>query len=127
MLHNRFLAGSMLAAIATLVACDRGSEVVVINKYDPQAEALKNAAPVAPPPMITKSMAYRCRDNSLVFIDFYTNDSASIRTERRTPPIATVTAEGGNPPYVAPGLSVRGNSENHRITAPGKNNLSCHT
>jgi hypothetical protein len=125
MLHNRFLAGSMLAAIATLVACDRGSEVVVINKYDPQAEALKNAAPVAPPPMITESKAYRCRDNSLVFIDFYTNNSASIRTERRTPPIVTVTAEGGNPPYVAEGYSVSGSGNEISYTAPGKGTQTC--
>ena len=37
-----------------------------------------------------------------------------------------LTAEGGNPPYVAEGYSVSGNGEAVRITAPGKNNLSCH-
>ena len=112
------------AAIVALSACNSEPEVVAINKYDPQAEALQNATPVEAPPMVTASRTYRCRDNSLVDIDFYTNNTAHVRTTRegeRT----ILTAEGGNPPYTAPGYSVSANAEQISLTAPGKGTLSC--
>jgi uncharacterized lipoprotein len=125
MQKSHLLAAATSAALFALAACNSEPEVVTINKYDPQAEALKNAAPIAPPPMIQVSRTYRCRDNSLVFIDFYTNDTAAVRTERRTPPVATLTAEGGNPPYTADGYSVSGSGEEVTYSAPGKGSQTC--
>ena len=84
MQKNNLLAALTLSAISVLAACNSEPEVVTINKYDPQAAALANAAPVAPPPMITESHAYRCRDNSLVYIDFMNNNSAVVRNQRAT-------------------------------------------
>lgn len=112
------------AAVIALAACN--SEPEAINQYDAQAKALENAAPVELPPAITASRTYRCSDNSLVYVDFYDNNTATLRTSRDGEP-AMLTAEGGNPPYTAPGHSVSANGENVRITAPGKNNLACHT
>ena len=127
MQKSHFLAAGTIAAIFTLAACNQEAEVVTINKYDPQAEALKNAAPVEAPPMIQESRAYRCRDNSLVYIDFYTNNTASVRDQRGPPPIAMLTAEGGNPPYTAEGYSVSGRGEQITYSAPGKGSQSCRT
>ena len=124
---NHILAAAAIAATSTLAACNTEPEVVQINKYDPMEEQLKNAAPIAPPPMIQESRAYRCRDNSLVYIDFYTNNTAAVRTERGTPPIATLTAEGGNPPYTGSGYSVSGSGEEVSYTAPGRGTQTCHT
>ena len=112
------------AALLALSACN--SEPETINDFDAQAEALQNAAPVELPPAITASRTYRCSDNSLVYVDFYNNNTATYRGRQADTP-TMLTAEGGNPPYVAPGHSVSANSENVRITAPGKNNLACHT
>lgn len=111
-----------VAAISALAAC--GDETITVNQFDSQAKALENAAPVQLPPAITASRTYRCTDNSLVYIDFYDDNSATVRTTQDGTP-TQVTAEGGNPPYVAPGYSISGNGENIRITAPGKDNLSC--
>lgn len=114
------------AALLTLSACGE-PEIVTVNRYDPQAEALKNAGPVAPPPMIQASRAYRCRDNSLIYVDFYTNNTALVRTERGGDPVASLTAEGGNPPYAGQeGYSISGNGENVSYTSPS-GTQPCHT
>lgn len=118
-MHNRFLAAGATAAILALAACS--SEPETINDYDPMAEALKNAGPVELPPAITESRAYRCSDNSLFYVDFYNNNTATIRRTSRDAPATTLTAEGGNPPYVGEGYSVSGNGTNVRI-----NNQACH-
>ena len=121
---NFLLAAAMTASVA-LAACN--SEPETINKFDAQAEELSKAAPVAPPPMITASRTFRCRDNSLFFVDFFNNDTAVLRTERGGIPTATLTAEGGNPPFTGSGYSVSANAETVDITAPGKGSQSCHT
>ncbi len=122
------LTAAAIAALVGLAACNTEPEAIVINKEDPMADALKNAAPVAPPPMIQASRTYRCRDNSLYYVDFYTNHSAMVRTQEGGDPVAMLTAEGGNPPYVGQeGYSVSGNGEQVSITAPGHGSQSCHT
>ena len=128
MQKTQILAAAAIAALAGLAACNTEPEVVQINKYDPMEEQLKNAAPIEPPPMIQASRTYRCRDNSLVYVDFYTNHTALVRTEQGGDPVASLTAEGGNPPYVGQeGYSVSGNGENVSITAPGRGSQTCHT
>jgi len=117
-----FLAAA--AALSVLAAC--GDEVITVNQFDAQSDALQNAPAVELPPSIQASRTYRCSDNSLAYVDFYDNNTAVYRGSREAAAVA-LTAEGGNPPYTADGHSVSGNGENVRITAPGKNNLSCHT
>lgn len=123
---THILAAMAIAATATLAACNPEPEVV--QKDDPMAEALKNSGPVAPPPMIQASRTYRCRDNSLYYVDFYTNHSAMVRTEQGGDPVAMLTAAGGNPPYVGQeGYSISGNGEQVSISAPGHGSQTCHT
>jgi len=121
-----FLAAASVAALLALGACGNEVQDVSLNQYDPQAQALQNAAPVQLPPSITASRTYRCADNSLMYVDFYNNDTAQIRTSQEGMP-TILTAAGGNPPYTAAGYSVSANAETVRITAPGKNNISCRT
>jgi len=123
MSRTSLLAAAASAALLALSACQQ-AEPEVVNAYDPQADELANAAPVELPPSIIASRTYRCRDNSLVYVTFYSNDTARIRTSENGPE-TTLTAEGGTPPYRAPGYSVAANADNTNITAPGKNNLSC--
>jgi len=116
-----------LAATFALAACGE-PEVVTVNRYDPMADELRNAAPVEPPPMIEASHTYRCRDNSLIYVDFYTNDTALVRTERGGDPVASLTAEGGNPPYEGQeGYSISANADEISYTAPGSGTQSCHS
>jgi predicted small lipoprotein YifL len=115
------LAAAASAALFMLSACGQSGPEMV-NTYDPQAEALQNAAPVtAPPPMISANKTYRCADNSLFYVDFYTNNTATIRTTQ-SGATTQLTQTGGAGPYTGNGQSVSGN-ESH-VTINGK---SCHT
>ena len=122
--HPLLLAAAASAAIFSLQACDNSPQTV--NTYDPQAEALANAAPAQLPPSITATKAYRCSDNSLFYAEFYNNNTATLRLGTRDAAATILNATDGNPPFTAEGYSLSGNGDNVRITAPGKNNLSCH-
>jgi hypothetical protein len=112
-----------LATVLMLAACG-GPETITAGENDPQAEALNNAAPVEAPPMIQASRTYRCKDNALVYADFYTNNTVRVRNEKDGP--ATVlTAAEGQPPYVAEGYSLSANAAQISYTAPGKGTRSC--
>jgi hypothetical protein len=111
-----------LAALIALGACQ--AETITPKDDDPQAEALHNAAPVEAPPMIQASRTYRCKDNSLIYADFYTNDTALVRTEKNGT-AATLTAAEGKPPYIGEGWTVSDNAAQVSITRPGKGSQSC--
>ena len=121
MQKTTLLAAAASAAFLSLAACGQRAPEV-INEYDPQAAALHNAAPVtAPPPMIASNKTYRCADNSLFYVDFYTNNTAMIRTTRDGSP-TQLTQTGGSGPYAGGSMSVSGNGD--RVTINGK---ACHT
>lgn len=120
----RILAAVPAAALLALAACNSEPETIGNTTYDPQAEALAKAPPVELPPAIQASRTYRCKDNSLVYIDFYTNNTALYRTEKGGE-ATTLTAENGQPPYKAEGHSISANADQITLTAPGKGTLSC--
>jgi hypothetical protein len=68
---------------AALAACNPNPTTVVANEApDPTAAELANAAPVELPPAIAASKTYRCKDNSLLYIDWYSDGSARVKTEK---------------------------------------------
>lgn len=114
-----------LSLLLALAACG-GPETITAPEDDPQAKALENAAPVAPPKMIQASRTYRCKDNSLLYVDFYTDNSAQARTDKDGPG-TTLTAANAETPYTAEGWSVSGSGTQVTIAAPGKGPQSCKT
>lgn len=74
--------------------------------------------------MIQASRTFRCKDNSLIYVDFYTNNTARARTEKDGTP-TVLTAADGKPPYTAEGWSVSENAAQVSITAPGKGTQNC--
>jgi hypothetical protein len=112
------------AAFATLSACNSEPEIVNGGPADSQAEALNAAAPVGDLRMIQASRTFRCKDNSLIYVDFYTDNTASVRTDK-TAQATVLSAAGGKPPYTAEGWSVSDNAAEVSITAPGKGTQSC--
>ena len=113
------LAAAASAALLALSACQNEPER--LNNYDPQGDALKNAAPVALPPAITDNRTYRCNDNSLYYVEFYNNGTALIRTAREGTPVQ-LSQTGGAGPYAGGNYTVSANAT--RTTINGK---SCHT
>jgi hypothetical protein len=112
-----------LAALA-LAGCHNKPQTIVAGEDDPQGNQLKNAPPVPPPPMIQASRTYRCADNSLVYADFYTNNTVAVRMQKGGSP-TTLTAEGGKPPYKAQGYSLSANAAKVSFQAPGKKAQTC--
>lgn len=116
------LAAAPLAALLALAACQNET---IDGNVDPQANATNTAAtPVEAPPMIQASRTYRCKDNSLLYADFYTNDTVQVRSAKDKPPTVLTAAAAGQP-YVAEGYSLSANAEQISYTAPGKGAQSC--
>lgn len=125
MRHTIFLAAA--AATALLAGCGEPETITAGERTDPQAAELAKAAPVELPPAIQASRTYRCKDNSLVYIDFMSNNTALVRKAKGAePPLATVTAETPGGAYKsADGFTVSGNSEQITYTSPKGGSQSC--
>ena len=126
MQRTHFFAAALFAASLSVAACNSEPEVIEANN-DPMKEELAKAPPVELPPSIQASRTYRCKDNSLVYIDFMSNDTAIVRKGKGAePPIATVTAETAGGAYKsAEGYTVSGNSAQITYTSPNGGSQSC--
>ena len=115
-----------------LAACE--PETIDGNKRpDPMADELANAAPVELPPSIASSKTYRCKDNSLVQIDWlaqnkgaYVHGDGQAQTHLKPaeaaegqPASTDLTAEGG---YVLKGNAT---ASTVTLTLPGKPAQAC--
>lgn len=86
-----------LVAAAALAGCDQSDHTINGNApYDPQANATA-AAPIELPPAIVASHAYRCKDNSLVYIDWLSDGSARVKTEKTGRATTVKVGESGSP------------------------------
>ena len=117
-----------LVAAAALAGCDQSDHTINGNApYDPQANANTSVAPVNMPPAIVASKIYRCKDNSLVYIDWLAGDTtADIRTEKGgTPTVLKADAAGGA--LTADGFSLIGlpTAKTVTLTRPGKGEQAC--
>ena len=117
------IAAAPLAALLVLGACKNET---IDGNVDPNANAANTAAgpPVEAPPMIQASRTYRCKDNSLLYADFYTNDTVQVKAKKDGPGTVLTAAAAGQP-YTAEGYSLSANSEQISYTAPGKGAQSC--
>jgi hypothetical protein len=122
---SRLLTAAVLGTSLFLAACNSKPETIVANgPTDPDAAALNAAAPVALPPMVTQSRTYRCADNRLVYVDFFSNNTANYKTAKDGSP-TVLTAPAPGKPYVAEGYSISGDGPTVDIAAPGKASQSC--
>jgi len=123
-MNPRLLAVAVLGASLSLAACNKPETIVANGPSDPDAAALNAAAPVALPPMVTQSHTYRCKDNRLVYVDFFSNNTANYKTSKEGNAIVLTAPEPGKA-YAADGYSVSGDGPTVDITAPGKGTQSC--
>ena len=115
-----------------LVAC-KPETITGGEQPDPMKDELANAAPVELPPAIAASKTYRCKDNSLVQIDWLAdNKGAYVHGDNQTqthvkpaqavegqPASTDLTAEGG---YVLKGSAT---ASTVTLTMPGKGAQAC--
>jgi hypothetical protein len=129
---TRFLPAIAIAA-AALAGCDRSDQTIVQGPYDPQADMVANAGNVQLPPSIVASHQYRCKDNSLVSIEWLSDGKAN--SARVTPKggatvvlaqaEAPAPAEGepaapASPDYVAEGATLKGDPQAASVTWNGQ-------
>ena len=119
-------------ALATLSACNN-------NKADQEAAnaAAANAAAAAAadeakvvadmPPPIKSQKVYRCKDASIVYVNFLEGDmQAVLREGEKTAPATTLKAGKAGDPFKADGgYSVTGNGMTVTIERPGKPSQAC--
>jgi len=115
-----------LVAAAALAGCDQSDHTINANAPD-DTQVNTSAAPVVMPPAIVASKIYRCKDNSVVYIDWLAGDmSADIRTEQGG--AATVlTADAAGGALKAEGFSLIGlpTAKTVTLTRPGKGEQAC--
>jgi membrane-bound inhibitor of C-type lysozyme len=122
MLHGYLLRTAALGAALTLSACNQEPDAA---GADAEANARNIAAPVVMPPAIASSYTYRCKDNSLVQIDFMTDDKTAMLRAPKDGPTITLSAPEAGKPYVSGEHVVTGKGKEIIVTLPGKSSQSC--
>ncbi|MEO8546936.1 MAG: hypothetical protein ABI422_01075 [Sphingomicrobium sp.] len=115
-----------LTAAAALAGCNKQEHTITAGPDE--GDNIANAAPIELPPAIVASKIYRCKDNSVTYIDWLSdNKSANIRTAKDGAAIHVVAPEAGQP-MVAEGYSLTGTPTGAiTLTRPGKGSQSCHS
>ena len=98
-----------LAAAAALAGCNKENHTIVAGPDEGNDTNVATNAPVALPPSITSSKAYRCKDNKLVYIDWMSDGTARVKKTRE---------EVGTP--VTPGNELKGDANASSITYSGQ-------
>lgn len=113
-------------AVLMLSACGENKPEVVGNTPDPLGDQLQNAAPIALPPMVKASHTYRCKDGSLIFVDFMSDDkTVNVHMEKDGPATKLTAEEVGKPFKAEGGYEVSGNGAVITAAVPGKDPQSC--
>lgn len=117
---------SALAAVLMLAACGKPEPEVVDTNPDPMANEIANAAPVELPPAVTDSGIYRCKDNSIVYVDFLGDKTmANVRTEKDGTPVQVKAGPEGGAMTGGEGFSVTGTGKTIQIAVKGGAAQSC--
>lgn len=74
--------------------------------------------------MVTHSRTYRCADGALVYVDFLSNNSATLKKDKGEAG-TQLKAEAAGKPYTAEGYSISGDGPQVEIAMPGKAAQSC--
>ncbi len=89
----------LAVASAALMACQKETIVQGDTPEEVAADAATaaNAAEVVLPPSIIASKSYRCKDNSVVYIDWLSDGSARAKTDKAGRATPIKVGEAGTP------------------------------
>jgi hypothetical protein len=117
-----------IAALVTLSACDTKPTTIVAGPPDDMADQLNSAKPVELPPAMEASKSYRCKDNSVVYVDWFAGGKqANLKSKKDGAPKMLKADEAGKPLTAEGGYSLSGSSTAASITVeqPGKGKQDC--
>lgn len=128
-MNQSILRALPLAALTLLAACDTKPTTIIAGggPNDPTAEQIKNAPPVKLPPAMLANKSYRCKDNSLVYIDWF-NDSmtANIHLNEKTSVPINLIAPSAGAPYTNGDYTLTGTATAKSVTlAKGGASQAC--
>ena len=117
----------LAAASAALMACEKETIDPGAEKNEIAAANAANGAKVVLPPSITATKTYRCKDNSVIHIDWLSDKmTANFRADKVGAPVQLKSAVAGEA-MTAEGYSLTGDAAAASITVtrPGKDAQSC--
>jgi len=116
-----------LSALFAVTACGSNEpEVVGGGPADPMADELNAAGPVELPPMVKQSKTYRCKDSSLIYVDYMSDDKTlMLKTEKDGAGTALTKAAPEQPYTAAGGYSLSGPVDQVTVEMPGKGSQTC--
>jgi hypothetical protein len=121
------LAAAPLLFALALSACGQPTTIQAGGPTDPDAEKIKAAPPVKLPPAMLATTTYRCKDNSVVSIDWFNDGTtANIRPKKGDSPIA-LNAPAAGQPYTGSSYELTGKADDKVITVkkPGGAAQAC--
>lgn len=125
-MRNMITLPAALLALASLGACNNKDDSFNQTIGDPMENQLAHAAPVELPPPLKSSKTYRCKDNSLVYIDLFADElGANLRTEKEGKATKLVAAKKGDPFEATGGYKIEGDGSTLTVTLPGKSAQAC--
>ncbi|QJU57818.1 hypothetical protein HL653_08470 [Sphingomonas sp. AP4-R1] len=116
-----------IALALLLSACGKPETITAGNLMDPDAEKVKAAPPVKLPPAMLASVTYRCKDNSVVSIDWFNDGvTANIRPKKVGEPISLAAPAAGQP-FVGSDYELTGTPDAKEVTVkkPGGSAQAC--
>ena len=108
------------ALLATLLVSGCNSHPTVITgggPADPTANQIAAAPPVKLPPALVATKTYRCKDNSLVYIDWFNdNMTANLKVKKKDADAHHLTAEAAGQPFSGDGYQLTGTPTSASVT-----------
>lgn len=117
-MHTNLLRALPLVAVLGLAACDnKPTTIVGGGPADPTAEQIKAAPPVKLPPALLATKQYRCKDNSLLFVDWFNDNlTANLKLKKKDAEAHHLTAEVAGQPYSGDGYQLTGTPTGASVT-----------
>jgi len=119
------LSGLLFFALA---ACNSQPENIVVGPQDDMKDQLAHAKPVELPPSISTTKTFRCKDNSVVYVDFY-SDGKSVGLHQKKDTLAKIlkAPAAGQPMVADGGYAITGSAATPSltVTVPGKAAQEC--
>lgn len=99
-----------LAAAAALAGCNSKDHTIVAGGPDEGDNNVVANGPVALPPSITASKVYRCADNAVIYVNWMSDGSATVRNK----------PDAGPTPIAAGSPDLKGDANAKSITYKGE-------
>ena len=114
-------------SLFALAACNQKQPTVIDPNPDPMRNQVAAAKPVELPPAISATVQFRCKDQSVVTVDFFKgNKQLTLHPTKDGEPVH-LTAETAGGPYTADGgYTLSGDEKKITWKDAKKPELTCH-